>query len=386
MCALTTRSMREVAERCVQGKPERLVLLTPHAPRRLGRWGAWATRIRGDLGAFGATDLQFELPVDDEALQRLEIEAELDGPVDHGAAVPLAFLVEAGWRGKTLVLSPPAHLADASAMGEALAALAGPTALIASGDMSHRLREGAPAGYHPDAKIFDNSFVAALRRDDWRAALEAEPRRIAAEDVVDTSSVVMEAAQQPLHAEVLSYEAPWGVGYTVAVLNDPTPPLYAIARKAVCAHVLGQPYSPPDGGPPACGLFVTIRKEGSLRGCSGRLRARWEGLHQEVEEMAISSATRDPRFPPVTEEELPNLHYSISLLGPLEKIPSAEVLDPRSHGVVVRSGSSHGVLLPNVPGVKRAKDAICIAMDKAGIESGAPYELLRFQTTKVEQP
>jgi len=62
-CRRTTRAMREIATRVVDAKPDRLVLLSPHSPRRHGSWGAWAgPRHRGDLGAFRAPEIAVDLP------------------------------------------------------------------------------------------------------------------------------------------------------------------------------------------------------------------------------------------------------------------------------------------------------------------------------------
>ena len=261
LCAATTRAMREVAARAVGSAPDRLVLISPHTPRHPVNWGAWVGPHRGDLGGFGAPEIAIELPDSPEAAAAVQAEPVSGDGLDHGAMVPLAFLWDAGWRGPTALLGLPWQEGpESESVGRALAELPGRTAVIASGDMSHRLKPGAPAGFHPRAQRFDDAFVAGLRAHDWPAAVDAEHRSVAAEDVIDTVRVAMAAVPGPLNAEVLAYEGPWGVGYTEAILHDPAPALYAVARGAIRAALTGEERPPPAGGGEAAAVFVTLRK------------------------------------------------------------------------------------------------------------------------------
>ncbi len=127
--------------------------------------------------------------------------------------------------------------------------------------------------------------------------------------------------------------------------------LMAIARAAVADTVAGRPARriALDDPPAASGVFVTLKKRGELRGCIGTLECR-QPLADEIARVAASAAREDPRFPAVTAEELPHLHFEISVLGPLERI---DPLDPSSivigrHGLVVEQGRQRGLLLPQV--------------------------------------
>lgn len=387
-CRHTTRAMRELAERAVQSAPDRLVLVSPHSPRHRERFSAWTGRHRGDLGRFRAPQLAVDLPDAPEIAAGLHLGPILsDEPLDHGAMVPLSFLWAAGWRGPTAILALPWRQGDEASLGAALGALDGRTAVIASGDMSHRLIPGAPAGYNPQAASFDQAFVQALAADDWAGALAAEPRALAAEDVVASTAFAMGAAGAPLNAELLSYEGPWGVGYCEAVLYDPSPPLYAVARKAIAARVRREAYEPPKSPLPARPVFVTLHKGGALRGCIGHLEVRGErDLNDIVARVAPQSAVEDPRFPPVTAEELSELELEISVLEPPEPARGVEDLDPKKWGVIVSNGWRRGVLLPDIEGVDSAEQQVEIARRKAGIARGEPIELQRFAVRKEVQP
>lgn len=394
-CGRTTRAMAELAARVVAAAPDRVVVVSPHAPRRVPDFAALVgPRHRGSLAAFGAPHVAVDLPDDvDVRLQLgLAVARPPDDGLDHGAVVPLAFLWDAGWRGPTAILAHPRLSSAATArrareLGAALAGLPGRTAMVASGDMSHRLIPGAPAGFHADARRFDQAFVDALRADDWAAAAGAQPRDVAAEDVVDSSLLAMAAAGEPQHAEVLSYEGPWGVGYTEAVLADPSPPLYAVARRSIDRLLRGAPRDDRPGGGPARGVFVSLHDGGgALRGCIGHMAPTRDSLWEEVAEVARQAATRDPRFPSLRVEELADLTVEVDVLSPTRPVDDLSALDPRKHGVEVRAGSRRGVLLPDLPGVDSVSRQLEICRQKGGIGHDEPVQVHAFTVDRQVQP
>lgn len=95
------------------------------------------------------------------------------------------------------------------------------------------------------------------------------------------------------------------------------------------------------------GAFVTIQKKGQLRGCIGYIEGRGP-LHKTIEEMAEAAAFRDPRFNPVKEKELPDLHIEISVLTPLQKITDVNEIEVGKHGIYIKKGWNSGLLLPQV--------------------------------------
>ena len=95
------------------------------------------------------------------------------------------------------------------------------------------------------------------------------------------------------------------------------------------------------------GAFVTLKKDGELRGCIGVFEPDIP-LYQVVAETVISSAIHDPRFMPVTKEELGELEYEISVLSPLKKVDSYQDVEIGKHGVKIMKGSRSGVFLPQV--------------------------------------
>lgn len=130
------------------------------------------------------------------------------------------------------------------------------------------------------------------------------------------------------------------------------------------------------------GVFVSLKIQGMLRGCIGTFLPTEHDVAHEVVQNAISAATRDPRFPAVRNGELDHLEYSVDVLTPLEKVKDAGELDPRRYGVIVKSGSRRGLLLPDLEGVDTVEYQISIAMQKAGIPTNTPVELSRFEVKR----
>ncbi len=95
------------------------------------------------------------------------------------------------------------------------------------------------------------------------------------------------------------------------------------------------------------GAFVTLKKNGQLRGCIGQFDPSWP-LYLTIQQMAVSAALQDSRFKPVNTDELGQLEYEISVLSPLRKIGTADEIALGKHGVQVSKGSHRGVFLPQV--------------------------------------
>ena len=126
--------------------------------------------------------------------------------------------------------------------------------------------------------------------------------------------------------------------------------LLDLARSSIAAQVTGTGAGAPGPleFPDASGVFVTIKRGGQLRGCLGTLQNR-AGLAAEVVRCAAESASEDPRFPPVSREELPELTVEISVLGPLESIDARpDAFTIGVHGLVAEQGFHRGLLLPQV--------------------------------------
>jgi MEMO1 family protein len=299
------------------------------------------------------------------------------------------------------------------AMGEAIRTVAEASgkrwAVIASGDMSHRLQPGAPCGFEARAREFDAGFVSRVRAGDYRAACAPDPvlQELAAEDVVDSTLVAASAVGFRSDGHVfLSYEGPFGVGYCESLLfsdgtdsregsvdlpharSSPPPSILPeIAREAIRADRLRQPLVLPELNAPwreGRAVFVTLRDpDGALRGCIGRTEPSFTTLAEEIADCAVSAATRDPRFERVQVGEIDRLRIEVSVLSPPEAVTTRAELDPERYGVVVTLGFRRGVLLPDVEGVDSVAAQLHIAAEKAGLRDDEPYTIERFEVRKI---
>jgi AmmeMemoRadiSam system protein B/AmmeMemoRadiSam system protein A len=151
------------------------------------------------------------------------------------------------------------------------------------------------------------------------------------------------------------------VGYGAVMLwryepPDPTPEqqeeLLALAHETLERYLVDETVpeyatSDPLLTRPA-GVFVTLEKSGELRGCIGHFRADLP-LYQAVQQMAVAAATEDPRFPPITQEELPDVTVEISILSPFRRVADVSEIQVGTHGLMVLAAGRSGLLLPQVP-------------------------------------
>ena len=130
------------------------------------------------------------------------------------------------------------------------------------------------------------------------------------------------------------------------------------------------------------GVFVSIKKEGRLRGCIGTIEPTKKNIASEIIENAISASTRDPRFNPIEPHELSELSVSVDILFPAEDIKSRDELNVKEYGVIVSRGMRRGLLLPNLEGVDTVDYQVSVALEKAGINPDEDYKMQRFKVVR----
>lgn len=168
-------------------------------------------------------------------------------------------------------------------------------------------------------------------------------------------------------------------------------PLVELAKNAVETYIKeGRTILPPldfdrDYLSKKSGVFITLKKNGKLRGCIGTYLPTQKNIAQEIITNAISAATQDYRFGPIEKDELPFLSYVVYILNEPEMVASQDELDPKKYGIIVKSASyaslngkdvlfngrtpvKTGLLLPDLEGIDTAEQQILIACQKAGID------------------
>lgn len=293
------------------------------------------------------------------------------------------------------------------------------TIVIASGDLSHKLLAEGPYGYASEGPEFDRQLCDALAQGDFARVrtIDKKLSKEAAECGL-LSFIMMGGALEEVDytSELLSYEGPFGVGYAVAAYiareggstkraQGASLPV-ALARRALSIFFFAGKRRPSiftsdiqnmlkgfqenqedsllyhELAQSRGGVFVSLHKEGKLRGCIGTIGARMESVLEEIIQNAVSAAVEDPRFPPLEEKELSDLDIKVDILQEAKPVADKSMLDAQRYGVIVKLGWRKGVLLPALKGVDTPDEQIAIALAKAGIEKDEPYELECFEVVR----
>ena len=430
----TTLSCRQAGREIAALRPDTIVLLSPHQTMYADYFHISPGRsARGDFGQFGAKQVCLEVSYDTEFVTYLGGVAgshnlhagtlgEREKKLDHGTMVPLYFvnqyyteyrLVRVGLSGFPLT----AHYRLGQCIREVSEILGRETVIIASGDLSHRLKEDGPYGYRKEGPEYDARIMDVMGRGAFGELLEfPESFCETAAECGHRSFTVLAGAFDGTSPEVrrLSYEGPFGVGYGICgykalgpdgtrdfleqheekenarlrALREKEDPYVRLARQTIQEYLrTGRQIAPPQGLPPElygtrAGAFVSLKEDGRLRGCIGTIQATKDSLVEEIIANAVSACSRDPRFPPVEAWEADRLTISVDVLGETEPVTSPEELDAGRYGVIVTKGLKRGLLLPNLEGVDTVEQQIAIARQKAGIREGEAVALERFEVVR----
>ncbi len=265
--------------------------------------------------------------------------------------------------------------------------------IIASSDMTHY--EPQASAQNKDSQAIE--AILALDEDELlRRINELNISMCGYAPVVSLISAAKELGAKG--AELVKYQTSGDtsgdyasvVGYAGVIMKSAEmSPLVELAKEAVETYVKKEKIiPPPDGITPEmterAGTFVSLHKFGQLRGCIGTFEPTQKNVADEIIANAISSATRDPRFPPVTPNELNDLEYSVDVLTNPKPIENKDKLDHKRYGVIVECGSRRGLLLPDLEGVDTVDQQISICRMKAGIIPDEPIKLYCFEVKRYK--
>jgi MEMO1 family protein len=238
--------------------------------------------------------------------------------------------------------------------------------IVASSDLSH---------YHPyaDAQKIDRRTVECFEKGDLKNMMNCEACGHGPIYSMIVASQMLGATNNKILKYANSGDVPEGdkgrvVGYMSGVLYDDSnrksgsevgfdltmdekKELIALAKKTISDQLDGKEmadYKPKsDIMSKKCGAFVTLHKNGELRGCIGQI-VPIDKLYKTVQNMAIAAAFEDPRFYPLKKEEYPLIDFEISVLSPFEKIRNIGEIEVGKHGLMISKNMYHGLLLPQV--------------------------------------
>jgi AmmeMemoRadiSam system protein A len=396
--------------------PERILLLDPHAQTGPEPCVVNSKCYTGSLSGFGAENLGIGAAGAGEEGSSLLEHITKAFPIkeqrpesftlDYASVVPLLFIkMIFGEISPLMILNPlvldysrahefGAHLRKFSSRAKWL--------LLASGDLSHRLKKDSPAGFHPDGEVLDEKIRESIVSASPEPVLSLPERTIMNAGECGLRSVLaLIGISLGEKIDLLSYEAPFGVGYATALwqpeISTETRGKHhlILARKAMEMTSVGKdpsdyleemPFFGDEALEEKKACFVSIKtRGGDLRGCIGTVVPACSSLREEIIANAHSAACRDPRFRPLAWEELENCRISVDVLEEPESIADLSLLDPKNYGVIVEKGSRRGVLLPDLEGVETVEKQVGIALAKAGIASGEGVGISRFRVSRFSE-
>ena len=419
----TTAAYTRVAEEIAALAPETIILSSPHATMYRDYFHiSPGSQARGSFGSFRAPEVQFREEYDTELVKTIERIAQGQGfpagtkgqrepALDHGTMVPLYFIrqvyqnfkfVRIGLSGLPL----REHYMLGQIIRRAVEETGRRAVYVASGDLSHKLQSYGPYGFAEEGPQYDARIMDVCGRGAFGELFDFD------EDFCDRAAecghrsfVIMAGALDGVAVEAtpLSHEDVTGVGYGICTFHPVGPddsrrfldagkeskdPFVRLARASLESYVRQrQVIQVPEGLPAEltqrrAGAFVSIHKHGQLRGCIGTIAPTRESLAEEIIHNAISASTRDPRFYPVTPDELDDLEINVDVLGEPEEIRSEAELDVKRYGVIVSNGLRRGLLLPDLEGVDTVAQQVAIARQKAGIGARELVKLQRFEVVR----
>lgn len=430
----TIQAYDAVADEIAALKPETIIITSPHSIMYADYFHISPGRkAKGSFAMFGAGKVKFEETYDEDLADQISGLAleegfpagtlgERDPKLDHGTMVPLWFirkkydgfkLIRIGLSG--LPLTDHYHLGQLIAKGVDLTGRK--AVLVASGDLSHKLQEYGPYGFAPEGPVYDDRIMEVCSGGDFGELFEFDENFCEkAAECGHRSFVIMAGALdgRAVEARKLSHQDVTGVGYGICTFHpgpedenrhfldayladmeerlsrqrEKSDAYVKLARASLESYITRQKVLdipenlPEEMMKEKAGVFVSIHKHGKLRGCIGTIEPTRKCIAKEIIENAISASTRDPRFDPITAEELKWLEINVDVLGKPEKIASRKELDVKRYGVIVSSGYRRGLLLPDLEGVDSVDQQVAIAMQKGGIREGEKYTLERFEVIR----
>ena len=430
----TIESYQKVAKEIASIKPETIIITTPHTVLYNDYFHiSPGQRATGSFSKFGAWHVTFDERYDEELVKEIEnycieknfpagTKGEIDKELDHGTMVPLYF-IEKEYKDFKLVrigLSNYTYL-DHYKLGQIIQKIVNKldrkVVFVASGDLSHKLQEYGPYGYIEEGPIYDKKIMDTLERGAFNELLEYDEELVEKAAVCGHKSfIIMSGALDGINVETekLSYQDITGVGYGICIYTpkeennnrlfldkklekeksiikekrENTDDYVKLAINAIYDYIENDkitriPYNIDEELlNNKAGIFVSIHKFGYLRGCIGTIRSTCNNIAEEIINNAISAATKDTRFYPITEDELDYLDINVDVLMEPEDIESEEDLNPKKYGVIVSSGFKRGLLLPNLDGINTVKEQIEIAKRKGNINDNEEIKLQRFEVIR----
>lgn len=453
----TIESMHQIGKTVQELKPDVIVFISPHGPVFSDAIAVYDLEsYKGDFNAFGEFELEYEFEIESKFVRLLcELSDENgldyyplkknqfkafhhDPKLDHGILVPAHFIYQHVDNIPMVAMSygsfPYLRLIKNGKLLNMVSERLGLNiVVVASGDMSHALKDSGPYAFDPCGPWFDALMKKNIdEQKPWEIFTQSLDKIEHARECGLRSFAIMLGALEgaEIESEVLSYEGPFGVGYLCAsfktiskkvtvdwlrqmeyTLKDQFDDhvkkehfLVKFARLVIEERVKGR--VPPklsitndyvmvndrllewpeenDFLKIKRGTFVSIKNGSGLRGCIGTIMPTQDNIIDEIYRNAIAAATKDYRFNPIEIEELQSLIISVDVLSELEDVEDQSKLSPDQFGVIVTSKGRQGVLLPNLESIETVEEQLRIASNKGGFSVDEIDKIMRFTVDRFK--
>lgn len=436
----TQDAFYKVADQIADIKPDTIIIITPHGPMFSNAIAISAGEsIYGDMHRYGARNVQLDLQINMPLVEKIEkysmenkipvakiTEKDTDRynikyELDHGAFIPLYFINKKFSDYKIVhitygMLSGIQLYRFGMNIRKAVEESDTNAVFIASGDLSHKLDLEGPYGHSPYGEEFDRDIVSFLKAGDVLGVFNIDPLTVEeAQECGLRSYYIMLGAMDGynIKGNLLSYEGTFGVGYSVMEFDlektdegiydllleneknkiksrlENADPRVKLACESLTNYLINEeyidipPYVTDEMKETKRGVFVTLKREGVLRGCVGTFQPTTENVCEEIIKNAVSAGIYDSRFIPVQMSELDKIEFSVDVLTEPQEA-SIEELDPKKYGVIVKSGIKVGLLLPDIEDVDTVEEQINIALEKGGISPDEEYTIEKFEVIRYK--
>ena len=429
----TIESYNSIAKQIAEIKPDTIVISTPHTKVYSDYFSVLSSKtLEGSFKNFLAPQVSFTEENDLELVNEIDkickdkgfpggiLDEEVE--LDHGVMVPLYFIRKYYDNFKIVVvglsgLSYIVHFKMGQIINKAIENTNKNVVYIASGDLSHKLQEDGPYGYIEEGTIYENKIVQISKNAAFEKLLATNPNLCEKAAVCGHKSfIIMSGAinKKKLDTTFYSHEDVTGVGYEILsyyiteddekndylniYLNQEKERLeryynYAddyilLAKKTIDEYIKNNNIIEiryninKELLDNKAGVFVSIHKHNRLRGCIGTIISTKDNIAEEIITNAISAATRDFRFDPITVDELDYLEINVDVLTKPIVIQSINELDPKKYGVIVSSGFKRGVLLPDLENVDTVEEQLSIAKSKGNITNNEDVIIEKFEVIR----
>lgn len=441
VCDSTLEGLDKLAKEVKSIKPKTIIVITPHGPVFSdGLAIGYEQRLVGNLGSFGHDEISISkdnnlklvdkiiyeggkigvncLKLDKKSADYYGISSDLD----HGTIVPLYF-IEKYYSDYNLVhityglFSSDKLYEFGTIIKNCVETFGDDTIIISSGDMSHKLLDKGPYEFHKSGPKFDKLISELLiEKDNVKTIFMDKKLCSEAGECGKRSIDIMLGTLNGYDYNVTkySYEGPFGVGYLVMGFNNIKEDKSRDILKEIKAFKIGRDEKkranesnyvrlarraienylqvnndpilddtmPSEMFEARAGVFVSLKKDGALRGCIGTIGPTQDNIALEVISNAIKAACEDPRFPKLEVEELNELTITVDVLLEPEVIDDVDLLDTKKYGVIVSTDHKRGVLLPNLEGIDTIEEQIRIAKQKGSINEDEDFILERFEVIR----